>query len=153
MQEESAQCLTIGEVAAEAGLRTSAIRYYESVGLLPEPERVSGQRRYSREVLALLGFIEIGRRAGFSLEEIRELIDGAAADEASRHLQEIAQRKLPDVEALISRAEAMKTWLETTAHCGCATFDACALFGEDASRALDSDPQLPQLSPARAGPR
>ena len=42
--------LTIGQVARRAGLKTSAIRYYESVGLLPEPERESGQRRYEYQI-------------------------------------------------------------------------------------------------------
>ena len=46
--------LTIGEVARRAGMRTSRIRYYESVGLLPEPERISGMRRYDADVLQRL---------------------------------------------------------------------------------------------------
>jgi MerR family redox-sensitive transcriptional activator SoxR len=138
--------LTIGEVAAEAGVRTSAIRYYESVGLLPEPERVSGQRRYRREVLALLGFIEVSQRAGFSLNEIRELIDGSEQEDAAERLQLLAQQKLPDLEALITRAEAMKVWLEAAAHCNCASLDVCALFGEEADQAL---PRAHQASTGR----
>jgi MerR family redox-sensitive transcriptional activator SoxR len=68
--------LTIGEVARRAGVPTSSIRYYESIELLPAPQRVSGQRRYRTDVLGKLGFIGMVQSAGFRLAEIRELIDG-----------------------------------------------------------------------------
>jgi MerR family redox-sensitive transcriptional activator SoxR len=68
--------LTIGEVARQAGVATSSIRYYESIGLLPEPERLHGQRRYDTEVLGKLAFIGVAQSAGFKLDEIRELVDG-----------------------------------------------------------------------------
>jgi MerR family transcriptional regulator, redox-sensitive transcriptional activator SoxR len=128
----SAQPLSIGQVAAEAGVRASSIRYYESVGVLPEPERVSGQRRYSPEILTRLRFIDVAQQAGFSLDEIRELLDGSERDQASERLRALAQRKLPDVEALISRAEAMKDWLQAADACECPTLEMCALFSETA---------------------
>jgi MerR family redox-sensitive transcriptional activator SoxR len=59
--------LTIGEVARRAGVRTSAIRYYEEAGLLPEPERVGGKRRYEKEILRRLALIGGAKRAGFTL--------------------------------------------------------------------------------------
>jgi MerR family redox-sensitive transcriptional activator SoxR len=55
--------LTIGEVARRAGVATSLIRYYERIGLLPEPHRLHGQRRYDAEVLGKLGFIGIAQSA------------------------------------------------------------------------------------------
>src|SRR5918997_4063167 len=67
--------MRIGEVAARAGVRVSLIRYYEEIGLLPEPERVSGQRRYDDTVLRRLTVIDVAQRAGLSLEEIRELVE------------------------------------------------------------------------------
>ena len=66
--------LTIGQVARRAGLNVSAIRFYEAEGLLPEAIRVSGQRRYSDEVFGRLAVIDVAKRAGFSLEEIRTLL-------------------------------------------------------------------------------
>ena len=51
--------LTIGQLADRAGLRTSHIRFYEKVGVLPEPDRVSGQRRYSPDVLHRLSIIDV----------------------------------------------------------------------------------------------
>ena len=69
--------LTIGEVARRAGVAPSAIRYYESIGLLPEPERESGQRRYEESVIGKLAFVGVAQSAGFSLEEIKELVEAS----------------------------------------------------------------------------
>src|SRR5262245_24199666 len=57
--------LTVGAVARQARLRASAIRYYESAGLLPAPIRVSGWRRYDETILGRLAVIELAKRAGF----------------------------------------------------------------------------------------
>ena len=65
--------LTISEVARQAGIRASAIRYYESVGLLPLPKRVSGQRRYHAEILRRLAFIQAAQAVGFSVAEMQML--------------------------------------------------------------------------------
>lgn len=122
--------LRIGQVAEQAGLRKSAIRYYEEIGLLPEPERVSGQRVYDRSILRRLALIDVSQRAGLSLEEIRELVEAGSAP-VSEQLQELAAKKLPEVEALIARAEAMRDWLKTAQGCGCETIDECGLFDAD----------------------
>jgi len=66
--------MRIGEVAHQAGVRASLIRYYEDIELLPEPGRVSGQRRYNSSVLRRLAVIDTAQRAGLSLDEIRELL-------------------------------------------------------------------------------
>jgi MerR family transcriptional regulator, redox-sensitive transcriptional activator SoxR len=128
MDELSSETLSIGQVAAQAGIRSSSIRYYESVGVLPEPDRVSGQRRYPPEILDRLGFIDVAQHAGFSLEEIRELLDGSEQDEVSERLQALARRKLPEIEELVLRAEAMKGWLQAASNCECPSLDICALF-------------------------
>ena len=121
--------LTIGEVARRAGVATSSIRYYERIGLLPEPERLRGQRRYDADVLGKLGFIGVAQSAGFKLREIRELIDGI--DDSSgmgEQVRALSSRKLDEVEALLERTKAMKGWLEVAKECGCATPAECALF-------------------------
>ena len=122
--------LTIGEVAKRAGVATSAIRYYERVGVLPEADRVSGRRRYGPATVDRLATIAIAQRAGFTLDEITELLRGSDAGEASASLQALAQRKLPEVKDLIARAEAMREWLQVAADCGCPTLDVCDLFRE-----------------------
>ena len=72
--------LTIGEVARRSRRRPSAVRYYEQVGLLPEPERVGGQRRYDESALKWLAAVEVAQRAGFTLREVGELLSGFSAD-------------------------------------------------------------------------
>jgi MerR family transcriptional regulator, redox-sensitive transcriptional activator SoxR len=125
--------LTIGEVAARAGVNTSHIRYYERVGVLPPPERTSGRRRYGEEVLHRLAIIDVAQRAGLTLGEIRDLTGPANRGiRAGERIRELAERKLPDVEALIARAQAMKDWLELATTCDCETVDVCSLFTDPA---------------------
>jgi MerR family transcriptional regulator, redox-sensitive transcriptional activator SoxR len=119
--------MRIGEVAEQAGVATSLIRYYERIGLLPAPERVSGQRRYDASVLRRLAVIDVAQRAGLSLQEIGELVH-AGSEPISDQLRELAQRKLPEIDALIDRAQRVRSWLESASGCGCETIDDCALF-------------------------
>ena len=112
--------LTIGEVARRAGLATSAIRYYERLGLLPAPERVSGQRRYEPDVLRWLAMIEVAQQAGFTLAETRTLLDGFSSEESpSAQWQALARSKLDEVDALITRAQSMRRLLEEGLRCEC----------------------------------
>src|SRR3954465_2987830 len=103
----SSQDLRIGDVANRAGVRTSLIRYYERIGLLPAPERVSGQRRYDAAVLRRLAVIDVRARAGPSPDEIAELVPAGNAP-MSDQLRELAQRKLPEIDALIDRAQRVR---------------------------------------------
>jgi MerR family redox-sensitive transcriptional activator SoxR len=125
--------MRIGEVAEHAGVRTSLIRYYERIGLLPAPERVSGQRRYDASVLRRLAVIDVAQRAGLSLDEIGELVH-AGTEPMSDQLRDIAERKLPEIDALIDRAERVRAWLQTATGCGCQTIDECALFDASSLR-------------------
>jgi len=111
--------LSIGQVAEKARVNVSAIRFYEREGLLPEPERVSGRRRYGEAVIRRLETIDVAKQAGFSLGEVRALlnsVDGGAP--AHEQLQALASRKLPEIEALIERAQAMRDWLTILDSCG-----------------------------------
>ena len=127
--------LRIGELAAAVGLNASAIRYYERRGLMPQPDRTSGQRRYGPDAIARLRTIRAAQQAGLSLAETAQLLAGADDGESAEVLRELAERRLPDVEALIERAQAMKAWLELAAECRCASLDICELFAsDDASR-------------------
>jgi len=125
--------LTIGQVAKRTGLNASAIRFYERCGVLPEPAREGGQRRYSEAIVSRLGVVDVAKRAGFSLDEIRLLLrstdDGAPAHQP---LSELAAGKLPEVDALIAHAETVRAWLSVATTCGCESFDVCGLF--DAQR-------------------
>jgi MerR family redox-sensitive transcriptional activator SoxR len=121
--------MRIGEVARQAGVRVSLIRYYEDIGLLPEPRRVSGQRRYDATVLRRLAVVDVAQRAGLSLEEIKELVEHGN-DPMSGRLRELADRRLPEIDALIERAQRVRRWLEQASGCGCERIDDCALFDD-----------------------
>jgi MerR family redox-sensitive transcriptional activator SoxR len=121
--------LTIGQLAKRFGLNTSAIRYYEANGVLPEPARVSGQRRYGPDAVRRLEVLDVAKRAGFTLDEARVLLQKAdAGTPAFEALRELASQKLPEVDALIERAQAMRAWLLTATDCSCTSLDVCALF-------------------------
>lgn len=119
--------LAIGEVAEQAGMSASRIRYYEARGLLPQPERVSGKRRYGPDVLRRLAIIDAAQRVGFGLEEIRDLL--ASRDElAHERLRELALAKLPELEQLIERATSVRRLLEICSECDCESIDVCRMF-------------------------
>lgn len=124
--------LTIGEVAAAAGVRTSRIRYYESVGVLPQAARVSGRRRYTSETIDQLATIAIAQQVGFTLDEIRDLI-APGRGPAHERLRELARRKLPEIDEVIQRAIAIKRWLEMTGACECESLEVCSLFDPHAA--------------------
>ena len=141
--------LTIGKLADRFGLNTSAIRYYERVGVLPEPARESGQRRYGPDTVRRLEVLEVAKRAGFSLDETRVLLRSAeAGTPAFEALRDLAARKLPEVEALITRAQEMRAWLLTATDCSCTSLDVCALFDADDGDAV-AEQQAPRLSITR----
>jgi MerR family transcriptional regulator, redox-sensitive transcriptional activator SoxR len=126
--------LTIGQVAQLAGLRTSHIRYYEQVGVLPEPERVAGQRRYGADVVHRLAIIDAAQRAGLTLEEIRPLTGpDRQTTHAGEHIRRLATAKLPEIDALITRAQAVRQWLLLARSCDCTTVDVCDLFAGHAA--------------------
>ena len=118
--------LNIGEVADKVGLRPSAIRFYESVGLLPKPLRRSGWRRYDPSILDRLQVIQAARDVGISIEEIRTLLDGFPKGVSpSKRWQKLAKRKLPDLEATIQRTMALKYLIEAGIECDCDDIALC----------------------------
>ena len=120
--------LNIGEVARRADLHTSAIRYYESVGLLPPPRRASGWRRYDSAVLDHLQVIRAARELGFTLDEIRTLLHGFPTNTPPpARWRALARRKLPEVEATIKRATAMQRLLQAGLRCECVRIEDCFL--------------------------
>jgi DNA-binding transcriptional MerR regulator len=123
--------LSIGELARRTATKVQTIRYYEQIGLLPEPDRNSGnQRRYGGASLQRLAFVRHGRELGFSLEAIRDLIQ--LSEEPSRSCAEadlIARKHLAEVESRIERLTALKKELQrmiTT--CAGGTVSACRVM-------------------------
>jgi len=127
--------LAIGEVARRAGLAPSALRYYERLGLLPEPRRDAGRRRYDDAILLRLRVIGFARECGFSLREIRQLFAGRPY---SATLRSLALRKLDEVARAIERFEAMQSLLRSALRCRCLTHEQCARLLDGAPRRAGS---------------
>ena len=121
--------LTIGELASKTGRRPSSIRYYEQIGLMPEPIRVGGRRRYPAETARTLTVVDTAQRAGLSLDEIRALLEAEAGGPAAiEELRRIAERKLPQLRAAIEQSLLVERWLDAATRCECPTLDDCCLF-------------------------
>ena len=145
--------LAIGELAARTGKRPSLIRYYEQIGLLPPPARVSGKRRYDPGTVRTLAVIDTAQRAGLTLDEINALLSASPHDgSAIARLREVADRKLPEIAAQIERAELVRGWLECAARCECPDLDQCPLFDDPPVTAAPR-PRLRPPASAKAGPR
>ena len=106
--------LTIGTLARRTGTKVQTIRYYEQIGLMPEPGRTAGgQRRYGDGELDRLAFIRHARQLGFTLDAIRELLDLSDHPEKScQEADQIARRQLRQVEQRMARLEALRTELQ-----------------------------------------
>jgi MerR family transcriptional regulator, redox-sensitive transcriptional activator SoxR len=126
--------LTISQVARQLGIRTSTIRYYESIAVLPPPRRQRpegtpgphGRRRYDASILDRLSFIQVAQALGFTLAEIQILVRERGADDGlAEQWQALARQKLADVERLIRHAQDVKRRLIQGLRCGCPNLDAC----------------------------
>ena len=119
--------LTISQVAQQIGIQTSAIRYYEQIGLLPPAQRLSGQRRYDSTVLYRLAIVQRARQLGFSLTEIRQLFFGFRdVTLASERWQTLSQRKLEELDHLMDGIKAVRGVLrKLMTKCRCDTLDQC----------------------------
>lgn len=109
----SDRLLTIGELARRAGVATSALRYWEDLGLLPAPARISGQRRYPESAVGLVGVILLLHDVGFSLAERKAFMASRAA--APGNWQRLARRKLADLDVLCQRIRAIASVSESFA--------------------------------------
>jgi len=138
--------LAIGEVAERAGMNTSRIRYYEARGLIPEPERLAGKRRYSEDVFRRLAIIDAAQRVGFTLEEIRDLL-GSRDGLAHERLRQLALSKLPELDDLIARATSVRRVLKMCSKCSCESIDVCRMFDE---RILPLRAQAPETTAHRS---
>lgn len=120
--------MTIGELAGQAGIAASAVRYYEKEGLLRPPARVNGRRVYPSDVLHQLIVIRFAKENGFTLPEIKLLLRGfPESTSASARWKKLARAKIAELESTIARAHAMKAMLESLAtHCRCRKLEQCA---------------------------
>ncbi len=141
--------LTVGDVAARAGMAPSAVRFYETEGMIPATRTSGGQRRFRRDVLRRLAFIRAASNIGLTLEEIRteltQLPGGRAPTRADWTRLSSAWRKGLDerIDALLS----LRDGLDSCIGCGCLSLDRCAMAnpGDHAGRVGPGARYLPPL--------
>jgi MerR family redox-sensitive transcriptional activator SoxR len=119
--------LAIGALAKMTGLAPSAIRYYEKAGLLPKPDRHSGQRRYGRETVGRLRIVQLARDAGFTISETRTFLTGfSVSTPPAARWRSLAEKKLAEIETLMGRLAQMQKVLNSSFRCKCPRVDDCA---------------------------
>jgi DNA-binding transcriptional MerR regulator len=118
-QREGQEACTvrIGEIAATGGVPAKTIRFWEERGLLPQPARTpAGYRTYDAAVIDRLAFIRSAQVAGFSLDEIRQVLDiGDSGTAACEHVRELVDGRLASVEARIDELKATRAHLRLLA--------------------------------------
>jgi len=130
--------LTIGELARRAGVTASALRYYEELGLLPPPARISGQRRYPESAARLVGAILLYRDAGFTLAEQKALLASRAS--ASGDWSRLARRKLAELDEQIARAQAARDAISHGLRCPHEDITQCPNFNAGITARLAGQP-------------
>lgn len=130
--------LTIGELAKSTGVATSALRYYEQLGLIPAPARISGQRRYPRSTVGLVGVILLLRDVGFSLRESKALL--ASRTQAVDGWRSLAQRKIAHLDEQIAKAQTAKEAITHALHCPHDDITTCRNFASLIAARLGGQP-------------
>ena len=130
--------LTIGELARRAGVATSALRYWEEIGLLPAAARVSGQRRYPQSAAELVGVILLLRDVGFSLAEQKAFLASRAT--APRGWQRLARRKLAELDDQIAKAQTAQEAIDHALGCPCEDIFGCPHFATIVAARLTGRP-------------
>ena len=115
----------IGAIAQKAGLSPSTIRYYEQIGLLPKPVRVSGQRRYDKSVLITLKIIRSAQAVGWSLDEIRTLLHSKNPTESWKNQ---LPQKIEELDQIMDKLSQTRLKLAQGLDCPCETIFSCELF-------------------------
>ncbi|QKV95929.1 redox-sensitive transcriptional activator SoxR [Streptomyces sp. NA02950] len=122
--------LTIGELAARSGLATSALRYYEELGLIHSQRTTGRQRRFARSTLRRVAFIRAAQQVGLSLDETRAALDRLPADRAPNATQwnAVARTWSHRIDQQIADLERLKRRLTGCIGCGCLSLRKCSLY-------------------------
>ncbi len=125
--------LTIGELASRSGVATSALRYYETQGLIRSVRSAGNQRRYERATLRRVAFVRSAQRVGLSLEEIAEALATLPESRTptKRDWARLSRSWRPRVDAQIERLERLRDRLDSCIGCGCLSLRTCALSNPD----------------------
>jgi len=127
------QELTIGVLAERAGVSTSALRFYESEGLIHSTRTPGGQRRYHRDMLRRVAFVRVAQQVGLQLDEIREAMATLPDNRTptKRDWARLATSWRPRLDAQIALLTRTRDKLTGCIGCGCLSLQACHLFNPD----------------------
>lgn len=133
VERSASDSLTVGELARRSGVATSALRYYEAIGLIASQRTAANQRRFARATLRTVSIIRVAQGLGLSLDEIRAALAGlpggrAPTREDWERLSAAWQARLDD---RIARLTALRDDLSSCIGCGCLSLDRCALYNRD----------------------
>lgn len=122
------QSLTIGKLAAAVGVGVETVRYYQRRGLLETPTRDREVRRYGSDQLRRLRFIKQAQAAGFTLEEIKELLDLDASEDRGR-VRELAKARVKALDKKIGELQGARDALRRLARqCGSGSAGPCPIL-------------------------
>jgi MerR family redox-sensitive transcriptional activator SoxR len=142
--------LTIGRLSERSGVAASALRYYESQGLIAAERTGGNQRRYPRATLRRVAFIRSAQRVGLSLDEIAEALatlpEGRTPTKAD--WSRLSRDWRPRLDAQIERLERLRDRLDSCIGCGCLSLKTCALSNPD-DEVADRGPGAVFLEPSR----
>jgi DNA-binding transcriptional MerR regulator len=110
----------IGELSAATGVAVSALRHYDEVGVITPAERVGGKRRFTRDTVGRVHFVRRAQRFGFSLAEIRDILD-----DTSGQARQLAADKIDALRAQQVELATMIELLEEMMACGCEVVARC----------------------------
>jgi MerR family transcriptional regulator, redox-sensitive transcriptional activator SoxR len=127
--------LTISELSARSGAAASALRFYESLGLISASRTAGNQRRYPRHMLRRVAFIRAGRQLGLELREIQASLDLLPADRAptKKEWSRAARTWQGRIDARIAELRRMSETLDSCIGCGCLSLRKCALYNPEDS--------------------
>jgi MerR family redox-sensitive transcriptional activator SoxR len=125
--------LTIGEVAERSGVAPSALRFYESAGLITSRRTSGNQRRYERSTLRRVAVIQAGKAAGIPLVEIQAALSALPGDRVPnrRDWERLSRTWREDLDRRIATLEGLRNRLTTCIGCGCLSIDRCELLNPD----------------------
>ena len=122
--------LTIGELSRRAGIAASALRYYESLGLISAERTSGGQRRYARAMLRRIAFVRAAQTVGLSLEEAREALSRLPDERPPTRADwnAVSRTWIRRVDERIAELERLKETLGGCVGCGCLSLRTCKLY-------------------------
>ncbi len=136
--------LAIGAVSDRTGLAVSAIRFYESKGLVESERAESGHRRFRKSVIRRLSFILISQRLGYSLDEIRDQLERLpnGRTPTEKDWNKLAVGFSSDIEQRIAGLQQLQESLAGCIGCGCLSMKKCHLWNpDDAAADLGDGPR------------